>query len=72
MVAWSLSTGSVLTRTDSSGRLTADIMVLVPDVLGPRDAVARGYTASARFLVVPDSSQPGGDQDQLIYRTESP
>jgi hypothetical protein len=69
---WSLSTGSVMVRTDASGRLTTTLVVLIPDILGPRYAVAKGYKASAPFLVVPDSSQPGGSDDELIYRTEGP
>jgi hypothetical protein len=72
MVTWSLSTGSSVAKTNASGQFTTTLMVLVPDVLGPRDALAKGYQASAPFLVVPNSSQPGGDNDQLIYRTEGP
>jgi mucin-6/19 len=71
-ISWSLSTGSVVTRTNSRGQLKATLMILVPDVLGPRDATARGFRASARFLVVPGSGQPGGNDPDPIYRTESP
>jgi hypothetical protein len=45
-------------------------MILVPDIIGPREAIARGYKASAPFLVVSSSSQPGGSDDELIYRAE--
>jgi hypothetical protein len=71
-VTWSLSSGSSVAKTNASGQFTTTLMVLVPDVLGPRDAVAKAYKASAPFLVVPNSSQPGGDNEQLIYRTEGP
>ncbi len=71
-ISWSLSTGSVVTRTNSRGQLKATLMILIPDVLGPRDATAKGFRASARFLVVPGSGQPGGNDPDPIYRTESP
>ena len=45
-------------------------MILVPDIIGPREAIAKGYKASAPFLVVSSPSQPGGSDDELIYRTE--
>ncbi len=70
MIMWSSSTGSVVTTTNSSGQLRATLMILVPDIIGPREAIARGYKASAPFLVVSSSSQPGGSDDELIYRTE--
>ena len=31
-----------------------------------------GYPATAPFLVVPNSSQPGGSDANLIYRAEGP
>ena len=71
-IEWSLSTGSAVARTNASGQLSATLMILIPDVLGPRDATAKGYKASASFLVEPGSSQPGGSNDELIYRTEGP
>ena len=45
-------------------------MILVPDIIGHREVIARGYKASAPFLVVSSPSQPGGSDDELIYRTE--
>jgi hypothetical protein len=71
-IAWSISTGSVVVKTNAKGELTAVLTILVPDVLGPRAALAKGYTARAPFLVVPDSSQPGGSDANPIYRTEGP
>jgi hypothetical protein len=71
-ILWSVSTGSVVTRTNSKGQLTATLMILVPDVLGPRDAKAKGFHAAAPFLVVSDTSQPGGNQANPIFRTEGP
>ena len=71
-IAWSLSTGSVVVKTNAAGDLTVMIPILVPDVLGPRAALAKGYRASAAFLVVPSSDQPGGSQANPIFRTEGP
>ena len=71
-IPWSVSTGSVVTRTNSRGQLTTTLMILVPDVLGPRDAKAKGFHAAAPFLVVDNTSQPGGDQANPIFRTEGP
>ena len=71
-ISWSVSTGSVVARTNSKGQLKATLIILVPDVLGPRSANAKGFRASARFLVVPGSGQPGGSDPDPIYRTESP
>jgi hypothetical protein len=59
-------------KTGASGNLTAILPILVPDVLGPRFAVAAGYKSDAPFLVVPGSSQPGGEDANPIFRTEGP
>jgi hypothetical protein len=72
VISWSISVGSVAVRTDGSGDLRTVLVILLPDVLGPRDAVARGYKAKAAFLVVPSSSQPGGSDANPIFRTEGP
>jgi hypothetical protein len=71
-VAWSLSTGSVVAKTNSQGQFVATLTILIPDVLGPRSAVADGYRARAAFLVVPGSTQPGGSDADPIFRTEGP
>jgi PKD repeat protein len=71
-ISWSLSSGLVVAKTDASGNLTAILPILVPDVLGPRFAVAAGYKSDAPFLVVPGSSQPGGEDANPIFRTEGP
>ncbi len=73
-IRWSVSTGSVSVTTDQFGNLppNTELLVLTPDVLGPRTADALGYPASAPFLVVPNSSQPGGSDASLIYRAEGP
>ena len=71
-IAWSLSTGSVVVRTNARGQLTATLILLVPDVLGPRSADAVGYKARAPFLVVPNTTQPGGSDANPIFRTEGP
>jgi hypothetical protein len=67
-----MSTGSITVRTNGRGQLTTTLLILVPDLLGPRDAVAKGYHVFAPFLVVPSSSEPGGDDADPIYRTEGP
>ena len=59
-------------RTNSKGQLKGTLILLIPDILGPRFAVARSYTAKAAFLVVANSSQPGGSDATPIYRTEGP
>ncbi|HTW05994.1 MAG TPA: IPT/TIG domain-containing protein, partial [Acidimicrobiales bacterium] len=69
-ISWSVSTGSVVVETNKTGELTTDLAILVPDVLGPRYAVVRGYKVKADFLVVPASSQPGGTDAEPIFRTE--
>jgi uncharacterized repeat protein (TIGR01451 family) len=73
-IRWSISTGSVTITTDQFGNIppNTQLLVLTPDVLGPRTAVALGYPASAPFLVVPNTSQPGGSDASLIYRAEGP
>lgn len=73
-VKWSVSTGSVIIHSDGSGDLGPTILpILVPDVLGPRQAVASGIPpASAPFLVVPGSAEPGGDRGSYLFRTEGP
>jgi hypothetical protein len=58
--------------TNRNGDLSATLTILVPDVIGPRLAVAKGYRVEAGFLVVPGSSQPGGSDAEPIYRTEGP
>jgi hypothetical protein len=42
-------------------------------VLGPRVAEAIGYpTATANFLVVPGSAEPGGEDASPLFRSEGP
>ncbi len=49
--------------------------ILTPDLLGPRQANAVVFgnpaQASAAFLVVPGTAQPGGDSD-VLFRSEGP
>ena len=73
-VSWSLSSGSVVITSDASGNLPPTVLpVLVPDVLGPRFAVASSTPAAqAPFLVVPGSAEPGGSQGSYLFRTEGP
>ena len=73
-ITWSVSSGSVVITSDASGNLPATILpVLVPDVLGPRFAVASSTPAAqAPFLVVPGSAEPGGSQGSYLFRTEGP
>jgi len=71
-VNWSTQTGSVTATSTASGLFLAQMYILTPDVLGPRTAQAAGYpTAQAQFLVVPGTSEPGGDNPELLFRNES-
>ena len=73
-VSWSISTGSVVVTTDSHGNLPAtQLYILTPDILGPRYAVASSTPpAKAPFLVVPSTSEPGGDAGVFLFRSEGP
>jgi hypothetical protein len=73
-VSWTVSTGSVVIVADSNGHLPpSQLLILTPDVLGPRFAQASSTPqATARFLVVPSTSEPGGDNAGLLFRSESP
>ena len=73
-VRWSLSVGSVTVRTDAHGNLPASqLLILAPDILGPRLAVASSTpSAHAAFLVVPTSMEPGGSQGLSLFRSEGP
>ncbi len=73
-VAWSISTGSVVIVADAQGRLPpSQLLILTPDVLGPRFAQASSTPqAAAPFLVVPSDSEPGGDNAGLLFRSEGP
>ena len=71
-VAWSVSSGSVIITADAKGNLPpTPLLVLTPDVLGPRFAEASSTPqATAPFLVVPSDSEPGGDNASLLFRSE--
>jgi hypothetical protein len=73
-VAWTVSTGSVVITADAHGNLPpTTLLILTPDVLGPRDARASSSPpAIAPFLVVPSTSEPGGDNAGLLFRSEGP
>jgi hypothetical protein len=73
-VAWSVSTGSVVIMADTHGNLPpSQLLLLTPDVLGPRFAEASSSPqATAPFLVVPSDSEPGGDDAGLLFRSEGP
>jgi len=74
VVKWSTSTGSVSVTTDSHGAIAPyHWFILTPDVLGPRTAQAVGSpSATANFLVVPNTSEPGGSSNQFLFRSEGP
>jgi PKD repeat protein len=73
-VAWTLSTGSVTVKSDAHGNLPKfQLLILVPDILGPRFAQAAGYpSAKAPFLVAPSSEEPGGSGASYLFRSEGP
>ncbi len=70
-VSWSVSTGSVVIVADALGNLPpSQLLVLTPDVLGPRLAIASSAPpAIAPFLVVPSDSEPDGG---ALIRSEGP
>jgi hypothetical protein len=69
---WSVSLGSVSARTDAHGNLPpSQLLILAPDILGPRLAVASSTPrARASFLVVPNTMEPGGGQGLALFRSE--
>jgi hypothetical protein len=73
-ISWSVSSGSVVIMSDGNGNLPAhELFVLTPDVLGPRYAVASTTpSVKAPFLVVPSTSEPGGDEGSFLFRSEGP
>jgi hypothetical protein len=73
-IAWSVSSGSITVTTDGNGNLpSSQLLILVPDVLGPRFAVsATSPPAQAPFLVVPGPAEPGGTGGSYLFRTEGP
>jgi PKD repeat protein len=73
-VSWTVSTGSVVIVADSNGNLPpSQLLILTPDVLGRRFAQASSTPqATAPFLVVPSTSEPGGDDAGLLFRSEGP
>jgi hypothetical protein len=73
-VSWTVSTGSVVIVADKNGNLRpSTLLILTPDVLGPRFAQASSTpSARAPFLVVPATSEPGGDNAGLLFRSEGP
>ena len=72
-VLWSISSGSAVATTDAAGNLTTQLVILVPDVLGPRYAMVASFSgATAPFLVVAGAAEPGGSGASPVFRTESP
>ena len=74
-LSWSVSTGSVMVIADSHGNLppNTQMLILTPDILGPRMAVANtNPEAKAAFLVVPNTAEPGGDNAVFLFRSEGP
>jgi hypothetical protein len=78
-VTWSVATGSFfVVKAGADGRLPArPLYVFSPDLLGMRRAIASAYPrgpllAEAPFLVQAGSSEPGGLNAGLYFRSESP
>jgi PKD repeat protein len=57
-----------------NGGFVVQLLVLVPDLLGPRQAVALTYKKANRpgFLVVAGSDEPGGSDASPVFRSEGP
>jgi PKD domain len=72
-ISWSVSTGSVVITSNAKGDLPpSPLITLIPDVLGPRYAVASTTPpVKAPFLVVPGTAEPGGDDGSYLFRSES-
>lgn len=77
-ISWSTNTGSYTEMTDAHGNLPSHVFyILVPDILGPRQAVATTTgvpavpAAKANFLVVIRTSEPGGGLGAAFFRAES-
>jgi hypothetical protein len=61
-LSWDTGTGTLLVASDAQGTFTTGMLVYHHDPLGPRHLVgtdAAGDLASAPFLVVAGSVQPG-------------
>jgi PKD domain len=72
-IKWSVSVGSLVVHSDPSGTLPPrQLILLTPDLLGPRFAEAVGTTAKAKLLVVPGTSEPGGSDRSYLFRSEGP
>ncbi len=75
-VSWAPGSGQFTEIADLTGHLAAQrLYVLTPDLLGPRQARATVLgdpaTASAPFLVVPGTAEPGRAGD-VLFRSEGP
>jgi hypothetical protein len=74
-VSWSTNNGSYTEMSDAHGNLPAHVFyVLVPDILGTRQAIATTPgvpAAQAKFLVVIRTSEPGGGLGAAFFRAES-
>ncbi|MGO8877159.1 MAG: PKD domain-containing protein [Acidimicrobiales bacterium] len=57
-----------------NGGFVTQLLVLVPDLLGPRQALAVSFPKVNRptFLVVADSEEPGGPNATPVFRSEGP
>jgi len=72
-ISWSTSTGSTLATTDGVGNLSAQLLVLIPDVLGARFATVSGFAGvTAPFQVVASTVEPGGPRARAVFRSQSP
>lgn len=70
-LVWSPGIGTTAAVAGEDGTFAVPVLILPNDVLGPRTLVAAGQvsTASASFLVVPDSMKPAGRDVAQIART---
>ncbi len=75
-VEWSTpnASGTAVTVKAHGGRFVTQLLVLVPDLLGQRRAIALTFTKANRptFLVVASSEEPGGPDSDPVFRSEGP
>jgi len=75
-IEWSTPNASATSQVVKvkNGGFTVQLLILVPDLLGPRQVIAVKFSKANRptFLVVADSEEPGGANALPVFRSEGP